>query len=276
VEVLSFEILGVGLTVACDDAGLRSLLLTHYGRMRASPAGPTLAYRAGRVDDGSGYFYAPDGGPPNRVADSAALLNHFDGDVTIALERARPDLYFLHAAALVFDGAVTLLVAPSGGGKSISSWALTHHGFAYLSDELAPIDLRSVTVHAYTRALCLKRRPPDEYPLPPDAVFTSRTIHVPVDALPGGTADAPGPVRAMFFLHYRPDLPQGSLHRVTAGEAAARLYPNALNPLAHPGEGLQGALRVATTAAAYRLVTPDLGTTCRLIRSALAGLPREL
>jgi hypothetical protein len=272
---LSFEILGVGLTVACDDPEIRSLLLAHYGQMRADPPRATLAYRAGRGAGGRGFFFTLEGQPPCPAADSAAFLALFDGDVTIALERARPDLYYLHAAALVFEEAVTILVAPSGGGKSISTWALSHHGFAYLSDELAPIDLRSLVVHPYARALCLKREPPDEYALPPETVHTDRTIHVPAGVMPGGLGERPRQLRAIFFLEHRPDLPDGSLRSVSPGEAAARLYANALNPLAHPADGLHGAVRVAAAGAAHLVVTPDLRTTCRLIRSALAGSGRR-
>ena len=117
---LSFEILGVGVSVACDDPELCSLLMTHYGPMRADVADPTLAYRAGRRAGGRGFFFAPEGQPPRLAADGSDFLAVFDGDVTISLERVRPDLYYLHAAALVFGGAATILVAPSGGGKSIA------------------------------------------------------------------------------------------------------------------------------------------------------------
>ena len=91
-------------------------------------------------------------------------------------------------------------------------------------------------------------------------------MHVPPRALPGGLADRPHRLRTLFFLQYRPDLSDGSVRPVSPGEAARRLYANALNPLAHPADGLDGALRVAAAGVAYLLVTPDLRTTCRLDR----------
>ena len=49
-----------------------------------------------------------------------------------------------------------LLAGASGNGKSTTAWALLHRGFQYLSDELAPLDLSAMTVHAFPHALCLK------------------------------------------------------------------------------------------------------------------------
>ena len=52
------------------------------------------------------------------------------------------------------------VLGKTGAGKSTTAWGLLHHGFSYLSDELAPIDLETLEVLPYRHALCLKRRPP--------------------------------------------------------------------------------------------------------------------
>jgi len=44
--------------------------------------------------------------------------------LTIELQKLRSDLYFLHAAVLGFKGKACLLVAPSGGGKSLTTWGV--------------------------------------------------------------------------------------------------------------------------------------------------------
>jgi hypothetical protein len=94
-------------------------------------------------------------------------------ELTIDLQKIRRELYFLHAASLSLAGQGLLIVAASGRGKSTTAWALLHHGFDYLSDELAPVDLGSLRVQPYPHALCLKKAPPLPYSLPERTLRTS-------------------------------------------------------------------------------------------------------
>jgi len=54
-----------------------------------------------------------------------------------------------------------------------------------------------------------------------------------------------------------------------AGEAAARLYVNALNALAHSDGGLDAVLHVASSARCFTLTTAGLPETCELVGSVL-------
>ena len=187
---LSFEILSVGLHVGCTDPELRALIQANWGHMESPTAAPDIVYSVTAT------------GPPQRIsivspgqqepllsADLGEFLYDLEKEITIELQLRRADLFFLHAAAAEFKGRACLLIAESGGGKSTTLWALLHHDFAYLSDELAPLDLTSLSVHPYQHALCLKRPPPAPYALPPGTVSTPHTLHVPVDLLPGRAAD---------------------------------------------------------------------------------------
>ncbi len=49
----------------------------------------------------------------------------------------------------------------------------------------------------------------------------------------------------MFFPEYCPELKIPTAHVITKAEAAARLFVNALNPLAHEQDGLVGAAVIA-------------------------------
>ena len=81
---------------------------------------------------------------------------------------------------------------------------------------------------------------------------TGATLHIPVAALPAATCNRPVPLGAIFFL-YR-DKPGGTtLQRIDAGEAATRLYANALNNLAHGGQGLDAAIRLTSRLPCFRL-----------------------
>ncbi len=54
-----------------------------------------------------------------------------------------------------------------------------------------------------------------------------------------------------------------------AAEAAARLYVNALNALAHSNRGLDAVVRIAEGVQCFALGAADLQSTCALIRSVM-------
>jgi hypothetical protein len=201
--------------------------------------------------------------------DDGLFLYLFEKDMTIALERIRHDLYFLHAAALEYRGKLHLLVAQSGGGKSTTSWALLHHGFHYASDELAPVELDSMLVQSYPHALCLKQEPPVPFQLPEDTLRTSRTLHIPVAALPSGIVSRSLPLQSIVFVHYDPQATSPSIQSVSAAQAGARVYANGLNQLAHPGDGLDAALQIAQHCHCYTLESANLEATCELVKEVL-------
>jgi hypothetical protein len=154
-------------------------------------------------------------------------------------------------------------------GKSTTAWALLHHGFDYLSDELAPVDLDSLRLQPYPHALCLKKEPPLPYSLPARSVRTCSTLHVPVTQLPNSTLAKPAPLSAIFFLEYCPELKIPTARTITKAEAAARLFVNALNPLAHEQDGLAGAAVIAQRVPSFHLKSAALGPTCELVKAIL-------
>jgi len=207
-----------------------------------------------REGDSSKYF----------ASSLSELLFLFEKDMTIELQKIRSDLLFIHSAALTIDGEAILLVAPSGTGKSTTAWAMINSGFSYLSDELAPIDLNSLTVMPYPHALCLKAIPPI-FKLPDDTLYTSHTIHVPINEFCDNNVR---PLKAIFYLEFNAESVKPEIHRVTTAEAAANLYANSLNILAH-GEndsGLNVAIKVAGQVNNYKLKSNDLEKTCKEIK----------
>jgi len=205
--------------------------------------------------------------------DHGEFLFQFEKDMTIELQKIRRDLYFLHAAALEFDGQSILLVAASGVGKSTTTWGLLHHGFRYLSDELAPVSLERMEVYPYPQAICFKKEPSRPYLLPHRTIYTSRTKHVPTELLPSEAAIEPGALTAIFLLRQSSLSSAPTIRPITKGEAAARLYANALNALAHYGHGLDGAIEIAKRNFCFELTIGDLHATCALLKNTLQDLP---
>ena len=274
-RLLTLSIFDRVVQISCQNRPIFDLLANGYGSMlRQDGTLASLEYAVNQNNERGGYCVVRAGCPPLPATDDGELIFLFEKDLTIELQRLRADLYFVHAAALEFAGNGILLVAPSGQGKSTVTWGLLHHGFRYLSDELAPLDLRTMKVAPYPHALCLKREPPEPYPLPAQILRTSRTFHVPPPMLPNQTLSQPVPVTAMFFLEYSPkDQTGATLQSISKGEAASRLFAQALNPLAHMEDGLPAAIAIACNAACYKLRSADLRSSCDLVSDLVSTLP---
>jgi hypothetical protein len=271
-NTLSLLVLGCHVRVQCQDDEIRALLVANYGHMQGSRGPATLLYTIARQARSGGFLVSRAGREALSASDPGTLLFLFEKDMTVEIEKLRPDLYFVHAAVLTLEHAAVMLVGESGSGKSTAAWALLHHGCCYFSDELGPVDLQTGEVYPYPHALCLKDVPPRPYPLPQSTLYTACTLHIPTAALPSAVGEGPAPLAAIFFLQYRPGAAAPVVEPLSKAEAAARLFANALNPLAHVGDGLDGAIKIAATVACVKLFSADLMATCALIRATLKRL----
>ena len=223
------------------------------------PGGPRGAIRLARRDS---HF-------EGLARDVGELIYRLESDLVIQAQLRRPELLFLHAAALELEGRAYLLVGRSGAGKSTTCWGLLRHGFRYLSDELAPVALDSTVVLGYPHALCLKRNPPPGYPVPDTTMRTPRGLHIPINGSSLYAGDEAPPVAAIFFVEYDPSTRRPAARGITVAETTARLYPQILNALAHEGDGLTAAASVASAVPGYRLESAELGATCRAVRACI-------
>lgn len=272
---ITLAILGLRVRIECVDPVTQDTLRRNFAAM-AVPGDDLGAAIRYRVEDAA---------PPRPLtlvlgdeatiecADAGDVLRHLERDLTIALQRRRFDLFFLHSAALERHGRAYLLAAPSGTGKSMAAWGLLHHGFRYLSDELSPIDPDKLGVWPYPHALALKRAPPEDFPLPRDALHLGRTIHVPSSALPAAARCGLLPLGAILLLERAPDRATPSMRRLAPGEAGARLYVNALNALAHPNHGLDAVARIAERVPCFAVQSAGLVETCALIAATVDATP---
>jgi hypothetical protein len=271
--LLAFSVLGQQLLFECDDAALTALLAVDSPGLPcaagADAGNRVLRYSIKSVGSPHSFAFSRDGGPVLQGTGRAAFLSMIERDVTVELQKRRPDLLFLHAAALEWRGRACLLVAESGVGKSTTAWGLLHHGFGYLSDELAPIDVTSLHVHPYPRALCLKEVP---IGLPPQAgaVDLGLTTHIPPPSLPGAPVYESKPLSAIFLLCRMPAFGPPEIRALAPAEAAARLYVHALNPLAHGNRGLDAVTEIATRVPCFAMMLAELHASCAQIQATVA------
>ena len=266
IEPLFFSVCDVVVAIEAPAGKVRQALLVNYAAMQVA-AGPFhLRYRVER--HAHEYIVHRD-----NAALTASCLGELvfivEKDITLALQRLRADLYFIHAGVVLSNLGAILIVGASGAGKSTLTWGLVQSGFAYLSDELAPVELHSMRVHPYPHALCLKREPPAPYTLPPATLRTEETLHIPVDALATRPA-APSAIGAILFVQYASAHTAPAAREISAGSAAARLYTQALNPLAHIRMGLPAAADIVQRVPCFEVDSADLQETCALVRALIA------
>lgn len=261
------------IDVPCPDDETAALLRLGFGALvvPAGPASPAGDLRArGDLEDRRADSRCRNALDEDISAvsteDTGDFLFQMDKRLTVWLQHRRPDLFFLHAAAVARDGRVAVLAAPAGTGKSTLTLSLLQHGFEYLSDELAPIDLTRGTIYPYPHALCLKAQPAAVGALPAATLVTGARLHVPPESLPVRVHTEPLPLGAVFFLRRGPQT-ASTCRRVTKAAAVAHLMANALNAAAHPGDGLIAALMLSQSVPCYELDCSDPVASCAAIHS---------
>ena len=111
---LLLSIAGCVIRIVCGSPELFDLLLKAYGAIRCrNAARGDINYIVRRSGGPSSYRILRPGRRALRAADNGEFIFRFEKELTIELQRRRRDLYFLHAAALEFDGKGILLVATS-------------------------------------------------------------------------------------------------------------------------------------------------------------------
>lgn len=260
---LVIRILDRIIEIRSDSERGRLLLAQSYGHLQVPGEAPDLVYSIEDATD-SGFLIRRQA-TLIPVQQAEELLPYFDDDLVVQLQLLRPDLYFQHAAVVALDQRAFLLPAPRGHGKSTLAWALLQHGLRYSSDELGPIDPIAMTVAPYSRAICLKKNPPSPYEAPVEHVHDHPTLHLPVDCLAQPPIDSPIPLAGVFFPRFDPTSEKPQIQMIGNAAAAARLYSNSLNPLAHPGSGLDAAVAIAAKIPCYELISSSLPATCEMV-----------
>ena len=269
---IPWKILDLKVEIECECNRLATAVASQFGAFERTNVSSTSDLRyAIRCDP----RHVEDRG--SDCCDAALTLFLLEKRLSIDLQLRRSDLLFLHAGALERAGQALLLVGESGAGKSTTTWGLLHHGFSYLTDELSPVRSQDLTVYAYPRAISMKRHPPSDYPLPDSGLLDlGRTIHIPFDALPTRQRHRESTIAAIFFVQHDPCLSETRARRLGSAEAAARAYVAALNPLSHPGKGMDAAIWAVKRVPCWAVDASGLASTCELISDLFQHVPAQI
>ena len=252
----------------CDNDHIGDLLTGVFGGLAAPLATPVVAHRAYQIHGSeiSGYTVTSADGCVE-IGGVSELLVHVDKSITIDLQHLRPDLLFIHGAVLARDDRAVIISAPPGTGKSTLTLVALQAGLQYSSDELAPVDLQTLTVHPYPRAPHLKAVPPAPQVMPEGAMQYGEGYYVAV--APSLTSRGPARLEALIFLRRDHDTFEGA-RRISAASGAAHLIANTLNLLAHPAVGLDAAASLSRAVACFELDATDLAGAAAAIRATLS------
>lgn len=267
VTLLFFTLFNRTVRVECRGHRAAELLHSVYAEFRSEGGQACLHISVTEKTEGAFQIKMPD--ETIFAEDEADFIFFFEKELTLAMERERADLYFIHGAVLHRNGATIGLIAPSGSGKSTTAWALLHHGFEYLSDELIPVDPATMQVSPYPHALCLKKDTPAPYPLPKETLRLGWTLQVPTAALPAQIHKIPEKLTHILFVRYDPNAAKPSIQSVSLADTARHIYTNGLNQLAHNNNGLQAAAHIAANTTAFQLITAGLAESVALIAETL-------
>jgi hypothetical protein len=247
------------VVISCGEDETAALIGDAFGglvaRTNTGRATPHLHLLVRSSPPGHFRIVQPDG-TLDHFENPADFLFHVDKHLTIGLQRLRPDLFFVHAGALALHERALVLSAPAGTGKSTLTLIALNHGLDYLSDELAPIDVKLLTVHPYRRSLYLKSRPPPPHSLPQRAIKCDTRYYVP--PVPSEPPDGRRARLAGLVFLRRDGMRFEGLQPITAASGAARLIANTLNLLAHPGDGLDTAATLTEAVPCFELDVTDL------------------
>ena len=252
---VDLQILDCDVTLRCDDSETADVLSRCYSALLQASSHAVakniwIRIRSGPEEES---WTVSLGGRTSNCCDLDELLYVVDKALTVRLQHQRSDLFFVHGAAVTNGTHCVVISGESGSGKSTLCWQLCSAGFGYMSDELVPIDLRTIEAQPYPHALCLKSVAPGAALLPASTIDAGRTLHVPVLDLRGGVRKDSTIVSAFVFLQGNPAVESPEIRSVSKSEAAARIFANGLNQLAHEQSGLGAAAKLANAVPSYLL-----------------------
>lgn len=187
---LCFESFGVQVLVCVGTAELLEEIEPLMPPDRVPSDSRLTAHRLGIVSEDDGTYSVYNSG--TRVHEGGGLdlaKIVLEGQVRSYISLHAPDLVFVHAGAVGYEGRAILIPGHSFTGKTTLTAALVRAGADYYSDEFAVLD-RDGLVHPYAKTLSLR----------PEGVQVEHHV----EELGGTAGEAPLPIGLVVMTHFRP------------------------------------------------------------------------
>ena len=252
-----FESYGAHIEFSSPDEGLlaagiarvRSSLL---GNLRPIPAGKNdVVFEIKKV--GRKYLLKRNGDELTWGESRKSFLKYFEAVVRLSVAEFSPELVFLHAGVVGWQGKGIVLPADSYQGKSTLVSELVRLGAEYYSDDFAIADARG-HVHPFPRAISMRAR---------DASGTPYELHP--SSMGAVIGDRPIQIGMVFLTKYRPHA-RWRPRVLSLGEGVLQTVPFTLPINRAPERSLQVLNRIARNAI---IATSDRGDARRTARLLL-------
>jgi hypothetical protein len=180
--------------------------------------------------------------------------------VTRAFLEARPERFWVHAAAACQGRRTVLMPGRRGRGKSTLVTTLARAGWRYLSDEAVPLDMTADLAAPFPLTPHVRVDP--GLPLAPEAVeaLHKQAVELGPDAICREVVRITEPT----FVRYLPGA-SATLEAMTPGQAALELLESCLNYPRHGPRAVRYAADLAGRLPATRLTFGDVDGAVRLL-----------
>jgi hypothetical protein len=262
--VLAVGCAGRQVLIEAREPRVRRAVAATFGQACQPPQGNPIArltlrrVRGGYAILGSCEPHSADG----TLADALRSLRY---QATLHLIAVRPDLVWLHAAAVARDGRALLIAGPGGSGKSSLATELVGVGFRYLGDDVIPLDPVRGIAYPFPVTPTVRSRPSG--PLPREAVATLPRFAVALDAI--RVAPGPVPVGLVLFPGYARRL--GEVRPWPPARTAVDLIRHCLNFKQHGEHMVRALCSLAATWPAIGLRFDDAGRAAQALAAAVAN-----
>ena len=258
-EELFIEFDGCQLEVRTDIPGARELFERIYRPMLVSQ----LTSSAGRLDlvrNGTGYTIR--GLETVDVLEQPAelLTNYLTREVLLMFIKARPDLLWIHAAAVEKNGSALLIAGPSGQGKSTLATRLCDIGWRFLSDDTAPVRMEIDEVLPFPQSARRRKYPGREFVAGELGKLEKEEVPIPETSVWLESAPIRGIVFPLFKHGAAPVLTLRS-----PGDAALDLLRNCTNFPDHRETGVERVASLARAVPMYHLTYGDGRAAARVL-----------
>ena len=183
---------------------------------------------------------------------------------TRAFLEARPERFWVHAAAACRGQRAMLLAGHRGWGKSTLVTSLARAGWRYLSDEAVPLDMTADLAAPYPLTPNVRIDAGED--LTPEAVASLHKLEVELG--PDAICREAVRITELVFVRYRPGAP-ATLAGATPGEAALELLEGCLNYPRLGPRAVRYAADLARRLPSARLTFGDAEAAVQLLGAAL-------